>query len=262
MITGTTRIVPIVGHPVGQVHSPRPANAWLRERGLDAAMIAMDIAPDAIEGFFAVLRGWGNCAGCSITLPHKQAALAAMDAISPRCARIGAVNTIRRTDGGRLEGEMTDGLALCAALAEAGHPVAGRTVALAGAGGGAGAAIADALAEQGAAAIHLIEPDAGRLARLRAVLAATWPGVALPGAAPAAVDIAINASPMGMDPADPLPLTPAILRPGGVAADAVTKPPMTPFLRAAHDRGLTVVTGAAMAEAQLRFQMAHWGLAG
>lgn len=264
VITGHTRHIPLIGHPIAQVKTPPRINAWLAEAGHDAVMVPMDLARGAVPAFLDILRGSGNCLGCSVTVPHKQAAFAHVDTLSPRAQAVGAVNIIRRLPDGRLSGDMTDGAALVFALESRGAQLRDAVVLVAGAGGGAGAAISHALAEAGPARLILIEPDAGRCAALTASLAALHPDLAVEVGLPTAgqIDIAVNASPLGMRPQDPLPYDPAWLRPGGLAADAVTSQKVTPVLQAALDLGLRICTGVDMADAQLDFQMHHLGLAG
>lgn len=260
-ITGATRLYPLVGHPVAQVRTPPAINAWLAEQNQDAVMVPADILPGRITAFFEMLRDWPNCGGCSVTIPHKQAAFRAMDHLTERARQIGAVNIIRRDADGSLSGDMTDGLAFVAALRQTGCDPAGKTALLAGGGGGAGLAIALALADAGVERLCLREPDAERRARAMDILRDAYPALALdidPGAG--GFDIGVNASPLGMVPDDPMPFDPVLIRAGGLAGDVVTKPPLTPLLLAAQERGLAIVTGIAMADAQLPFQMRHLGL--
>lgn len=260
-ITGATVCYPLIGHPVAQVRTPPQINAWFAEQALDATMFAVDMTPAVVDAFFDCLRAWRNCGGCSVTVPHKQAAFCAMDHATDRARQVGAVNIVRRAADGSLSGDMTDGLAFVAALATRGIPLTGASVLLAGAGGGAGLAIALALAEAHVARLCLLEPDGGRRARAAAVLAEAFPRLAVDSrAAEAGFDIAINASPLGMIVGDPLPFDPALARPGGLVADVVTKPPMPPLLKKAAACGLMVLTGNEMADAQLPFQMRHLGL--
>jgi len=261
VITGDTVCYPLIGHPVAQVRTPPLINAWFASQAIDATMFAIDVAPEKVAAFLDGLRDWRNCGGCSVTVPHKQAAFRAMDRVTPRAAQVGAVNIVRRDSDGRLNGDMTDGLAFVAALAAGSVPLAGAAVLLAGAGGGAGMAIAFALAEAGVGRLTLQEPDESRLAKTMTALANAFPSLALDSTTPVdGFDIAVNASPLGMNPGDPLPFDPAVVHGGGVVADVVTKPGITPLLAAAAARGLSIQTGGAMADAQLPFQMRHLGL--
>ncbi|MFE0753870.1 shikimate dehydrogenase family protein [Inquilinus sp. NPDC058860] len=259
-ISGRTSIVPLIGHPVAQVKTPGPMNRAFAGRCVDAVMIPLELEPASVPGFFEVFRRCANGAGVSVTVPHKQAAFAAMDRVTPRAAAVRAVNIVRRDPDGTLVGDMTDGLAFVAALHGHGVDPAGSHLLLIGA-GGAGSAIADAVAAAGAASVTVIDPDAARASALAEGLEQRHPELAVhrglrPGAP---IDIAANASPLGMRPDDPLPFDPAMLPPGALAADAVTAPPVTPWLDQARRRGHPILTGLDMALAQLPFQLAHLG---
>lgn len=261
-IDGDSRFIPLIGHPVAQVRSLGPMNRAFAAAGANLVMLPVDVAPAVLPFLFAALRETANCAGLSVTVPHKQAAARLCDALSDRAQEVGAVNTIRRDAGGRLHGDMTDGPAFLAALAGEGVAVAGRRCLLAGC-GGAGTAIAFALAEAGISSLVLVDPNSARRIALAEALGRRFAGlVSADRTTPQAeIDLAINATPLGMAPDDPLPLDVAGLRPAAVVADIVTKPAVTPLLTQARASGLATVTGVAMAEAQLPFQLAHWGLA-
>jgi shikimate dehydrogenase len=137
---------------------------------------------------------------------------------------------------------MTDGVALVAALRAAGCAPTGRNALVVGV-GGAGSAVALALAEAGArVAVHDIDP-----ARRDDVVArlAAW-RIAVGSADPAGHDLVVNATPLGMAPGDPLPVDAARITAGAVVADLVTKPAVTPLLAAARERGGQIVTGEDM----------------
>jgi shikimate dehydrogenase len=259
MITGSTRVLFLIGHPVAQVHTPPRINRHLEAAAADTVMVPADIAPHATDMFFATVRAMANCAGVSVTVPHKQAALGACDSLTDRARRIGAVNILRRDDAGRLHGDMTDGLAFVEALRRGDNLVEGKCVVLVGAAGGAGAAIADALCEAGIAALAMVDIDPSRVEAAAARLRRTYPAADIVTGWPAgfAVDLAVNASPVGMRPTDPPPLDVARLPPGCIVADVITKPEMTPLLAEAQRRGHPVRTGIDMADAQLEFQLRH-----
>ena len=126
-----------------------------------------------------------------------------VDRILPTAQKIGAVNAVRRDADGQWSGDMFDGRGMVRAIAAGGRAVAGRNVMLIGA-GGAGSAIACALAEAGVAAITLCEIDARKAWALVARLAAIAPDCTL-RVGPATtdgIDLLVNASPVGMKPDD------------------------------------------------------------
>lgn len=253
-------MIPLIGHPVAQVKTPPAFNAHFARNDIDAVIVPIDIAMNAVPAFFDNLRHWGNCVGCSVTVPHKQQATRSVDETSERARLAGAVNIVRRADDGTLSGDMTDGLAMVAAIRSAGFQVKGCRAMVAGAGGGAGAAIVHALAESGVGALTLIELDSVRLKRVRDVLARAFPNVTIVedfGTGP--VDLLVNATPLGMFPEDPLPFNPAHHGGALILADVVTGPLQTRLVRKARDCGMRVVTGQDMIDQQLPFQMRHLG---
>lgn len=260
-ITGKTLIIPLIGHPVAQVKTPGPMNVWLAEHGIDVAVIPMDIRAERVGSFFDVLKAAENCPGCSITMPHKQAAFVAADEVSERARRAKAVNSIRRLPSGRLVGDMTDGIAMVSALESNGVRIEGRNVLLIGA-GAAGTAIAFEIADKGAASLTVIERDQMRRRALITELARLYPALSVSDRLQAGrtIDIAINASPTGMDANDPLPYSLDELKGVSTVADAVTKPVMTKWLGEAGRRGIRIQTGEEMALAQLPIQLRFWRL--
>ena len=126
-LTGKTKILPIIGDPVGAVVSPPRANSWFAEREIDAVMTPLEIPASVLHSFWNLLRFSGTFLGCSVTCPHKQAAFAAVDRRTARAGRLAAPNRIRRDAEGSLSGEATDGLALCTAIVEAGLTLSGRS---------------------------------------------------------------------------------------------------------------------------------------
>lgn len=258
IVTGQTLIIPLIGHPVSQVKSPGPMNHWFVEHNIDAVVVPMDIRPERVESFFEVLRATENALGCSVTMPHKQAAFLAADEVTDRARWAKAVNTIRRTPSGRLIGDMTDGLAMIVALRENGVSVEGMTALLIGA-GGAGTAIAHELAIEGARRLIILETDQMRQRGLIAGLRALRADLEVFDHVPPGqvIDIAINASPLGMEAHDPLPFPPEALGAAKILADAVTKPVLTPWLQAAAALGLHTQNGEQMAVAQLPIQLGY-----
>lgn len=259
MITGTTRLYPLIGHPVGQVRTPPAINAFFEDNDIDAVMVPLDLPDGEALRFLEMARLWVNCGGVSVTIPHKRSAFEAMDAATARARSCGSVNIVRRNADGTLTGDMTDGLAFVEALRRNGIKTSGRQVLLAGAAGATGSAIADALCAAGVAAIHLVDPAQERLQRIAACIAEHHPHVVLtcsstPGSR---AGIAVNATPLGMKDDDPLPFDPDALPADAVVADVVTRPEITPLLAKARDRGLRISTGFDMADAQLEFQMRH-----
>ena len=258
MITGKTALAVMLGHPVGQVRTPAAFNAWAEGAGVDAAMVTLDVPPEALRATLAALAGWENCLGAVVTYPHKQDVLAALETATDEVRVAGAANVIRRAADGGLHGGMTDGLGFVAALRARGMDPRGADARLVGA-GGAGSAIALALLDAGVGLLVIDDIDTGRRAALIARLAAARPGsrVAVadpPGFTPALV---VNATPLGMagDLRHPYPLD--RLPPGCHVADIVPSPAETPWLTEARRRGHPIQTGPEMVACQLPAVVAH-----
>ena len=128
MISGSTRLIALLGHPVAHSFSPRMQNAAFAALALDYAYVAFDVPPERLETAVAGLAGLG-CAGANVTAPHKLAVAALVDADVP------SVNTLLFRDG-LIEGRSTDTAILAGLPAE--RPV------IVG-GGGSAAAFAGAL---------------------------------------------------------------------------------------------------------------------
>lgn len=241
-LSGETRIHLIVGDPIGQTKSPAGLTRVFAERGVDAVCIPMQVPVADFDAFMAAARRVANIDGIVVTVPHKFAAPRHCDTLSDRASSLAAVNAMRRERDGRWAGDMTDGVALIAALRAAGCEPKDRRALVVGA-GGAGSAVVLALAEAGArVAVH--DLDQARRDGLRRRLAA-W-GVAIGSADAGGFDLVVNATPLGMAPGDPLPIDADRLKPGAFVADLVTKPAITPLLAEARRRDSPIVTGEAM----------------
>jgi shikimate dehydrogenase len=147
MITATTRLVTLLGHPVDHSLSPRMQNAAFAARALDWAYVAVDVEPDALPEAVAGLRALGF-AGANVTIPYKSAVAELCDQLDDLSRRSGAVNTLVFRDGG-VVGANTDGRAVASAVdARGAHVlVLGR--------GGVARAVAVALEDAGAASVGL-----------------------------------------------------------------------------------------------------------
>ena len=149
-ITAATRLGAVLGWPVAHSKSPALHNAAFAAVGIDAVFVALAVPPAEVA---TVIRGLAACGalGASVTVPHKEAALAACTRVDPLAARAGAVNCVV-FDGGASIGHNTDAGgfidALTAAGLDAGVRAGGRAVLLGG--GGAARAVAVGLADAGA----------------------------------------------------------------------------------------------------------------
>ncbi|GAB2695461.1 shikimate dehydrogenase family protein [Kitasatospora kifunensis] len=260
-ISGTTRLYAVLGDPVAQVQSPGLLNPLFARLGIDAVLIPLHVGPLDLAQVVRGLQHVANLDGLFATVPHKAAAAQLADRSSRTVQITGTANVLRREPDGSWLAENFDGSGFVAGLEQAGHQVRGRSVALAGA-GGAGSAIAVALLAAGVERLSVTDPDEQRLATLLARLAEHWPGRARAAAEPPLhdSDLAVNATPLGMRPQDPLPFQPQALPPGAVVADIIMKPRETPLLRQAAALGHHVHHGIHMLNGQLDSYRTFFGL--
>ncbi|MFC5719493.1 shikimate dehydrogenase family protein [Streptomyces gamaensis] len=265
-VSGTTRLLAVLGDPVAQVRAPALLNPLFARLGHDAVLVPVHASPEDLPAVVRGLKRVRNLDGLLVTVPHKIAALRFADVVGATAAAVGSTNALRREADGRWRAENFDGSGFVAGLRAAGHDPEGRRAVLAGA-GGAGSAVAAALLEAGVARLTVCDPDSARLRALCARLERYRPGrtaaaapADLPGRGPLGdCDLAVNATPLGMRPDDPLPFPPQELPPGAVVADIVMKPEWTPLLTAAAGLGLTVHHGHHMLDHQLGFYCGFFG---
>lgn len=261
-ITGKTRILFILGDPVAHIIGSALLNEHFAGRGIDAAVSPLHVAPEDLPRSLDMLRRLPNVAGFGVTIPHKIAVIPLLDNVGERGRQVGAVNFVRRNPDGTLHGDNIDGLGFVGGLLEAGVTIRGARVLQAGA-GGAGRAIAFAMAEAGAAALTIVNRSPDKARELAEAVARAYPACRTqPGdGEPSACDIAINTTSLGMKEGDALPLPAERLRPEAIAAEVVMTPEITPFLATATARGCRTVAGKAMLLAQLRAASDLVGLA-
>lgn len=253
-ISGRTRVVALIGQPVGHSMSPAIHNAAFREAGLDWLYVAFRVSPDGVEAALRAVPALG-LGGLSVTMPHKAQVAQLVDEPSSAVQALAACNTVIPLSDGRLAGENTDGDGLVDSLMAGGVKVAGSRVVLLGA-GGAGRAIAEAIGRNGASEVVIINRTiekaqvaadlAGPVGRVGAMTDVT------------AADIVINATSVGMGGAGAFALDPSLLRPNHVVVDAVYQPLITPLLGAAAERGCHTFDGLGMLVFQAARQFRLW----
>ncbi|MBU1743162.1 MAG: shikimate dehydrogenase [Proteobacteria bacterium] len=250
MIDALTKTYAVLGWPLAHTLSPTVHNAAFGHLGLNMVYLAFpttDIAA-ALVGARAL-----GLAGLSITIPHKEAALALVDEVEDEAAKLGAINTVINRDG-RLFGANTDFPAILAALNEV-TDVPGRRALVIGAGGAAKAA-AFGLARAGAEVIIT-----GRSPDRAAAMAGSLglQATSLESALDQGPEIVINATPVGMWPgSDQTPIEVEGLPRNTVVLDMVYNPRKTRLLVEVQQRGQRIVSGLEVFLSQARLQFELW----
>jgi shikimate dehydrogenase len=247
-------VAAVIGDPVAHSRSPAIHNAAFAELGLDWVYVALHVPAgrggDAVRALPAL-----GIAGINVTMPHKEDAAGACDALSDVSTTLGAVNTVVARDGGTTWGTATDGDGFVHSILAEGFDPEGRRVLVLGA-GGAARAIVLALGARGAR----VTVAARRPERAQAAAMLAPGGVALELGEAAttvdAVDAVVNATPLGMPHTSPLP--PGFVPGAGQwAVDLVYEPARSRFLEeaAAQRAGTIGGLGMLVEQAALAFEL-------
>ena len=247
MISGTTTLIAHLGFPTHTFKSSLVCNPWFDQHGLDAAVVPMGIEPGDYPAFFRTVFTLTNIRGALITMPHKVTTLGLVDEVSPTAAIAGATNAVLRRADGSLLADQFDGTGFVRGLLRKGFEPSGRRALVVG-NGGVGSPIVASLAGLGLAEIALFDPDVAASDALARRIGAHYPDVAVAVGSrdPAGFDLVVNATPLGMNVADPLPVDVDRIAPGAYVGDVVLAVDMTPFLLAAQAKGCIVQVGTDM----------------
>jgi shikimate dehydrogenase len=249
-ISGRTRLLGLIGHPIEHSLSPTMHNAAFAASDLDYLYVPLDVRPRDLP---AAVRGIGALGfkGFNVTMPHKEAIVPLLDELDETALAAGVVNTVVIEEGG-LRGLNTDGSGFLEACGEAGVGFFGARVLLLGA-GGAAAAIAFAVLGEGARELRIANRTPGRARRLRDRLRAAFPGARIEtypladlSEAAREANVVVNATYLGMKESDTVPVPSEYLEAAAAVCDAVYRPGGTAFVKLARGRGLRVVAGDRM----------------
>ncbi len=250
MISGTTSVFGIFGHPVEHTFSPGMHNAAFAKIKQDACYVPFSVAPADLERAVRAIVPLG-IRGLNVTIPHKETIIPFLDDLTDDARMIGAVNTIE-VNRGKLIGHNTDGRGFLRSLREeTGFRPKGKTILMIGS-GGAARAVGINLALSGAQTILLCDLDtvkAAKLARDIQNKTATRVNVVDPndlGKASQDAECIINATPLGLKRGDPLPISRQVIRKDQLVCDLVYNPLRTPLLKAARAAGADTLSGIGM----------------
>lgn len=260
MIRGTTTLIAHIGYPTHSFKAPMIYNPYFNSIGVDAVVMPMGVKADDFEAALRAIFTFTNIRGALITMPHKVSTCKLVDELSPTAQIAGACNAILLRPDGSLLGDMFDGAGFVRGLLRKGVKLAGARVLVVGC-GGVGCAIAASLAADGVAEIGLFDVNVasaeGLAARLRTHYAAL--NVATGSNDPAGYDVVVNATPMGMNDGDELPMDVSRIAPTTFVGEVVMQKEMTAFLTAAKARGCPVQIGTDMLFEQIPAYLEFFG---
>lgn len=239
-----------MGYPIAHSLSPLMQTVAFRHHNLDSLYVPFPVIPEHLASAVAGAIALGVC-GFNVTIPHKEAIMDYLDEVSAEARFIGAVNTVRISEG-RAIGYNTDGDGFLQPLRTLALTLTEMAVCMIGA-GGAARAIAMALLQAGCPLLVIANRTHERGRRLCGELQENFSrakirAVSYERAAEFASrsTLIVNATSLGLHHQDEPLLPAACFRPGQVVYDIVYRPLETPLLKAAQRCGATIVPGIDM----------------
>jgi shikimate dehydrogenase len=255
-----TRLFFIIGDPISHVRAPVVWSALMKRHGINAVLLPAHVESVGLDDAIRGAKALKNLAGLMFTMPHKVAAIRHADTLSARAQRVGSINLLRRDPDGRWAGDNVDGAGFIAGLRADGVVLDGLDVYVHGC-GGVGQNIAWSLAMEPIASLTVFDIDAEGAAQFAARLSTkSRARIRACAATMRACGLAVNASPLGLEPTDPLPFAVGELPRSAVVADVIMEPLMTPLLSSAQDRGLKIHHGRHMMNFAMPLAAAFYGL--
>jgi shikimate dehydrogenase len=260
-VNGATRLFGTIGDPIRQLRMTGIMPQVFAAVGANAVWLPFEGSHTLLPVMLKALTEMRNLGGFTVTIPHKTAILPLLGKVSRRAQASGSVNLVRRDVDGTLSGDIVDGLGFVRGMEAQGHKIAGASVWLVGL-GGAGGAIAAALCEANVGRLLVTELDQARADAGLARLSRFYPSVPVASmdTPPKGIHYAINATPLGLRPNDPLPFDPVALTPDVLVAEVIMSPVETPLLQRARTHGRRVHHGRHMLDNQIPLYLEWFGI--
>lgn len=251
--TVTTKLVCLLGNPLGHSVSPQMHNRVFDKLEMDYCYIPVEVSSENLETVFSGLCKM-SVTGFNVTIPHKVQIIEYLDQLDPVAAAIGAVNTIC-IKGNKAVGYNTDGEGFLRSLEDGtGMTAEGRSFFIAGC-GGAARAIAMTLAFRKAGKIYICNRTPEKASELvneinssiRPCAEVVEQDFSVQKQALQNCDCLINTTSLGMHPKlDSTPIDEELLFPELIVADIVYNPLTTKLLAQAAQKGCKTVSGLGM----------------
>jgi shikimate dehydrogenase len=260
-IDGHTELIAHLGYPTHSFKAPLIYNPYFESAGINALVVPMACEHEPFERVLKSFFELRNARGALITMPHKVSVVSLLDEVSAAVRVSGACNAVKRLADGRLAGDQFDGQGFVRGVRSQGVALGGTRCLVVGC-GGVGRAIAASLAEEGVSEIALHDTSPPAVADLAQRLRLHYPRliVSVVGNDPDGFDLVVNATPLGMQVGDPLPVDVERLQRGTFVGDVVMRTAMTPFLRAAQERACKVQVGTDMLFEMIPAYLEFFGL--
>jgi len=259
-ISGRTKLIAHLGFPTESFKAPMIYNPYFEKYGIDAVVVPMGCKVEDYSTFLKLLFRLSNIHGALVTMPHKVTTISLLDEVLTTAKVAGACNAIRLGPGGTLVGDMFDGEGFVRGLLRKGRALAGARVLVVGS-GGVGSAIVASLAKAGVAELALFDTHVPTMSGLAERLRTHYPALNIEVGSrdPAGFDVVVNATPLGMEEGDPLPMDVDRIAPSTLVGEVVMKQEVTPFLAAAKSRGCQIQIGTDMLFEQIPAHFEFFG---
>ena len=260
MISGKTTLIAHLGYPTAAFKASMIYNPWFESKGIDAVVVPMGVKPEDYPTTLKAIFRFTNLRGALVTMPHKVTTVALMDEVTPTARIAGACNAILLRADGSLLGDQFDGAGFVRGVQRKGRQLAGARVLVSG-NGGVGCAIAASLAAAGVAEMALYDNFAASSEALAGRLREHYPKLVVKTGSndPAGFDLIVNATPLGMNDADPLPFDIARIDARTFVGEVVMKQTITPLLAAAQAKGCPIQVGTDMLFEQIPAYLEFFG---
>ena len=247
MLSGKTTLIAHIGYPTEAFKAPLIYNPWFEKHAIDAMVVPMGVKAEDYTLSLRQIFKFSNVRGALVTMPHKVTTIGLADEVSITAKIAGAANALLKRADGTLLADQFDGAGFARGVARKGFKTRGSRILVIGT-GGVGSPIAASLAADGAASISLFDVNAASAEGLASRLKTYYPEmeVRLASNDPEGFDLVVNATPLGMNPGDPLPFDVTRLAPSTFVGEVVMKQEITPMLKAAIARGCKVQVGTDM----------------
>jgi shikimate dehydrogenase len=235
-------------------------NPWFEKNDIDAVVVPMGVKAEEYREFFRYLFKLTNIRGALVTMPHKATTIDLVDELTPTARVAGAANAVLLKEDGTLIGDQFDGEGFVRGVRRKGFDVEGKRALVVG-NGGVGSPIAASLAAAGVAAMGLFDPNSAASDSLGERLVAAYPELQISTGSkdPDGYDVVVNATPLGMNDDDPLPMDVDRIASTTFVGEVVMKQEFTPFLRAAMEKGCSVQVGKDMLFEQIPAYLEFFG---
>jgi shikimate dehydrogenase len=260
MISGKTTLIAHLGYPTFAFKAPLIYNPWFEKNDIDAVVVPMGVKPEEYREFFPLLFKMSNIRGALVTMPHKVVTTELVDELTPTALVAGASNAVLVREDGSLLGDQFDGAGFVRGVLNKGFELQGKKVLVVG-NGGVGSPIAASLAAAGVGSIGLFDPNAAASEALGGRLSEHYPDLQVSTGSkdPQGYDLVVNATPLGMNDDDPLPMDVDLISPETFVGEVVMKQQITPFLAAAQAKGCPIQVGTDMLFEQIPAYLEFFG---